>query len=239
MTNIMEQTLANLVVNNQHAVSVLEKYNLDYCCKGKRTFADACAEKGLSSVEIARELEEVNGSLNLRHMPFSEMTAEQLISHIVVHHHFYVKQIMPQIHRHLEKVALKHGDRFPWMIQAFQLFAGMMEEMTLHMQKEEMILFPMIKKIEKSFVSNEPDGLTMRSINGPMSAMEREHDHAGEIMFQIRSLTNNYAAPEGACTTFKISLAELKEFEEDLHQHVHLENNILFPMAQRFGDDKR
>ncbi|HLG39287.1 MAG TPA: hemerythrin domain-containing protein, partial [Chitinophagaceae bacterium] len=156
------------------------------------------------------------------------------IAHIVIHHHFYVKQIMPQLHGHLEKVTAKHGDRFPWMIEVFRLFGEVREEMTLHMQKEEVILFPAIKKAERAFVNKETLGIEIGIISGAISVMENEHDIAGEIMFQIRGLTKNYQEPADACTTFKISLAELKVFEEDLHRHVHLENNILFPMAKRF-----
>lgn len=234
MTNIAQQTLAGIVINDHRAATVLEKYHLDFCCKGKRTLADACSEKGLSSDEIVTELESINEPLNSKQMPFGEMTAEQLIAHIVIHHHFYVKQIMPQLYNHIEKVATKHGDRFPWMIDVFRLFAEIRDEMTMHMQKEELILFPAIKKAERAFVNRETIGAEAGIINGAVNVMENEHDIAGEIMFQIRGLTNNYREPADACTTFKISLAELKAFEEDLHRHVHLENNILFPMAKRF-----
>ncbi|HLG38590.1 MAG TPA: DUF542 domain-containing protein, partial [Chitinophagaceae bacterium] len=134
MTNMTQQTLAGIVTNDHRAATVLEKYHLDFCCKGKRTLADACAEKGLSSNEIITELESINESIDSRQMPFHDMTAEQLIAHIVIHHHFYVKQIMPQLYNHIEKVATKHGDRFPWMIDVFRLFAEIRNEMTMHMQ---------------------------------------------------------------------------------------------------------
>jgi regulator of cell morphogenesis and NO signaling len=234
MINIAQQTLAGIVINDHRAAAILEKYSLDFCCKGKRTLADACAEKGFSAEEISAELESINEPGNSRQMPFVDMTAEQLIAHIVIHHHFYVKQIMPQLFTHLEKVAIKHGDRFPEMIQVFHLFAEIRKEMTLHMQKEEVILFPAIKKAERAFVNKENTGAEAAIINGAVNVMENEHDSAGEIMFKIRELTGNYHEPVGACTTFKLSLAELKAFEEDLHHHVHLENNILFPMAKRF-----
>ncbi|MDP4265241.1 MAG: iron-sulfur cluster repair di-iron protein [Bacteroidota bacterium] len=234
MTDITQQTLAGIVTNDHRAALVLEKYNLDFCCKGKRTLAAACTEKGLSSEGIVKELEEAAGPANSRQMPFNEMTAEQLISHILVNHHFYVKQIMPQIYTHLERVAVKHGDRFPEMKAVFGLFAEVMEEMTAHMQKEEMILFPGIKEAERAFVHKEKGNTTSCFINGAVDMMEAEHDQAGEILYAIRELTHHYGEPEGACTTFKLSLAELKAFEEDLHQHVHLENNILFPMAKGF-----
>jgi regulator of cell morphogenesis and NO signaling len=233
MKDIAQQTLAEIVTHNHEAALLLEKYELDFCCKGKRTLADACREKDLSTEKIAEELNQIAEGINPHQMPFNEMTTEQLIGHILIHHHFYVKQTMPQISNHLEKVAIKHGDRFPWMRDVYHVFSTVREEMTHHMQKEEMILFPVIRNAE-NFSKNKDAAAENRFIPGAISVMESEHDAAGELMLSIRKLTNNYQEPEGACTTFKVSLAELKAFEEDLHQHVHLENNILFPMAKKF-----
>lgn len=233
MTNIAEQTLASLVTQNHQTVSVLEKYHLDFCCKGKRTLSEACIEKGISLESILEELKISTASEEKTQMPFDQMSAEQLIGYILIKHHFYVKQAMPTIYGHLEKVANKHGDRFPYMIKVFQLFTLIVEEMTSHMQKEEEILFRRIKEIEQSVTENKTASFINGYINGPINVMEAEHDHAGEVLYEIRRLTNNYTPPEEACTTFRVSLAELKEFEEDLHKHVHLENNILFPLAEK------
>ena len=233
MPNIAEQTLANIVINNHFTVSVFEKYDLDFCCKGKRTLADACKEKGLSVEKVAAELENSSASLQNNTMPFTEMTAEQLISYILIHHHFYVKQSMPTIIGHLEKVAAKHGGHFPYMIEVLRLFKEINTEMTSHMQKEEVILFPRIKEVEALQEADQVERLAAGYISAPIQVMEHEHDHAGDVLYQIRKLTNNYTAPAEGCTTFQVSLAELKEFEEDLHRHVHLENNILFPLAEK------
>lgn len=233
MTNLAEQTLANIVTNNHQAVPVLEKYDLDFCCKGKRTLRDACIEKGLSVENISAELENSRAALPTGKMPFTEMTAEQLISYILIHHHFYVKQSMPAILGHLEKVATKHGDRFPYMIEVLHLFREINEEMTMHMHKEEVILFPRIKEVAALHEARQQRNLVAGYIAAPIQVMEQEHDQAGEILFRIRRLTGNYTPPPQACTTFLVSLAELKEFEEDLHRHVHLENNILFPLAEK------
>ena len=233
MTNIAEQTLASLVTQNHQTVSVLEKYHLDFCCKGKRTLSEACIEKGISLESILEELKISTASEEKSQMPFDQMSAEQLIGYILIKHHFYVKQSMPTIYGHLEKVATKHGDRFPYMIKVFQLFTLIVEEMTAHMQKEEEILFLRIKEIEQSVRENKTASFINGYINGPINVMEAEHDHAGEVLYEIRRLTNNYTPPEEACTTFRVSLAELKEFEEDLHKHVHLENNLLFPLAEK------
>ena len=233
MINIKEQTLATIVTNNHFTVPVLEKYHLDFCCKGKRTLADACIEKGLPLETITEELERSSSALQSNKMPFTEMTAEQLISYILIHHHFYVKQSMPTILGHLEKVATKHGDRFPYMVEVFVLFKEIYEEMTAHMHKEEMILFPRIKEVAAMQDAHQHSTLSEGYLTAPIEVMEHEHDQAGEILYKIRKLTNNYTPPAEACTTFQVSLAELKEFEEDLHRHVHLENNILFPLAEK------
>ena len=232
--NIANQTLASIVTQHTEAVPVLEKYHLDFCCKGKRTLSEACLEKGLSYEQITKEIEEQAASTQNRQMAFTDMTAEQIISYILIYHHFYVKQSMPVIYTHIEKVASKHGGHYPYMLEVLRLFDRISKEMTEHMLKEEQILFPRIKEVESLAASHQPIQLHPAYINGPVDVMEHEHDHAGEIMFTIRKLTNNYTPPDDACTTFKVCLAELKEFEEDLHRHVHLENNILFPMAKKY-----
>ena len=233
MTNLAEQTLAMIVTNNHFTVPVLEKYNLDFCCKGKRTLNDACFEKGLSVEKISEELENSLTALQNNKMPFTEMTAEQLINYILIHHHFYVKQSMPTIIGHLEKVAAKHGNHFPYMIKVLSLFKEIDAEMTLHMHKEEVMLFPRIKEIAALQDAHQNRNVVDGYIAEPIEVIEQEHDHAGNILYQIRELTKNYTPPAEACTTFQVCLAELKEFEEDLHRHVHLENNLLFPLAEK------
>jgi regulator of cell morphogenesis and NO signaling len=227
MEQLSQQTLASLVSANHNVASVLEKYNLDFCCKGKRNLFDACSEKGLDINKVIREIQSVLPPGVAKRMPFTEMSATQLIDYILVHHHFFVKQSMPFIYTHLEKVATRHGDHFPYMKQVFDLFGKIQHEMTDHMIKEEKKLFPWIKELEKQQQKEDQTSNIYEAID----VMEAEHEHAGDMMFKIRDLTNNYLAPEGACTTFRVSLAELKEFEDDLHTHVHLENNILFNKA--------
>ncbi len=238
MANIAQQTLARIVTNNHACVPVLEKYHLDFCCKGKRTLADACKEKGLAVETISAELENAKVQTNSNKMPFNQMNVEQLISYILIHHHFYVKQSMPTIFGHLEKVAFKHGDRYPYMVEVFNIFKEIKEEMTAHMQKEEMILFPRIKEVEALYNTDDTRNLSDGYISAPIQLMELEHDHAGDLLYKIRELTNNYTPPADACTTFQVSLAGLKEFEEDLHKHVHLENNLLFPLAEKMMNYK-
>jgi regulator of cell morphogenesis and NO signaling len=227
MNYLKDQTLKSIAIEHHQFIPVLEKYSLDFCCRGAKTLSDACNEKDISVDAVLNELQlSVVGEKPT--MPFTQMTAEQLISYILIHHHFYVKNAIPTIYNHLQKVVTKHGDKFPQMQAVLKLFTEVAEELTLHMQKEEQILFPRIKTLYGLTV---PENISAGYIDGPVSVMEDEHIKAGDLLYAIRDLTNNYNAPENACTTHRVCIIELKAFEEDLHKHVHLENNILFPMA--------
>jgi regulator of cell morphogenesis and NO signaling len=230
-----DHTLASIVSDMHQAATVFEKYHLDFCCKGKRTLQQACDENNIPVEPVEAELQQVADTESAVHDHIlAAMTAEQLVDYILLKHHFYVKQAMPIIFHHVQKVATKHGDRFPFMQQVFQLFGTIQQEMDCHMQKEEMVLFPRIKEVEKAVQNKQPVPVAnIGFVSQPIQMMEYEHEQAGTLMAEIRRLTNDYTPPEGACTTFRISLAELKEFEEDLHRHVHLENNILFPRAMQ------
>ncbi|MEI7471921.1 MAG: iron-sulfur cluster repair di-iron protein [Ferruginibacter sp.] len=230
MKNLAEQTLASIVISNHHAAPILEKYQLDFCCKGKKTLKDACIEKGLDHDSLSAELFAIEIPRQDT-LPFNEMSLTALINYILLNHHFYVKQTMPTISFYLQKIAAKHGERYPYMVEVKDLFEQIKSEMELHLEKEESILFPRIKEIEASHQHILPDFPAIGYIAGPINMMEAEHEHAGMIMATIQSLTNHYTAPDDACTTFKVCIATLKEFEQDLHKHVHLENYILFPKS--------
>jgi regulator of cell morphogenesis and NO signaling len=226
-------TLAQIVNNNHQAASVFEKYHLDFCCKGKRSLAQACSEQQLSISQVAEELEDIFSEDNKAQMvDFDQMNLAQLCDYIVNTHHAYVKNEMPQIYAYLHKVSSKHGDRHPELYKIFQAFAAVKEEMEGHMKKEELVLFPRIKELQK-LENNENANLQLNLayLQSPIHVMEQEHDHAGALLNDIRILSQNYTPPQDACTTYRLSFAALKAFELDLHRHVHLENNILFPKA--------
>lgn len=230
MKILEQQTLSAIALENYQVIPVLEKYSLDFCCRGKRTLAEACGEKSISVTEVLKEMQ-LAQTTSKPILPFTEMSAEQLISFILIHHHFYVKDAIPLISNHLDKLVTKHGDRYPYLKKVAQLFDAVKNELEPHMQKEEVVLFPRIKEIAALVLQQKDVNYPPAYISTPILVMEAEHDNAGQRMFEIRHLTNNYTAPEDACTTHKVCMDELKAFEEDLHKHVHLENNILFPMA--------
>ncbi len=230
MNEITEKSLAQIVNNNHLAAAVFEKYHLDFCCNGKRSLQQACEESKLNVAEILSELDiavEYDNSDAV--IDYDKLSLSQLANHIVTHHHQYVKKEMPAIAMYLQKIAAKHCVRHPEMLKVFEIFAALREEMDMHIQKEEVVLFPRIKEMETQLTSGNQLNVHINYLKFPISMMEQEHDHAGAAMSEIRKLTGNYSLPDDACTTYKLSFAALQDFELDLHQHVHLENNILFP----------
>jgi regulator of cell morphogenesis and NO signaling len=235
--NIMNESLSTLslaqIVNSNHqAASVFEKYHLDFCCKGKRSLEQACTEQQLSISKVTEDLEIIFTKDNNNTVDFEKMNLTQLADYIVQTHHAYVKNEMPQIYAYLQKISSKHGERHPELYKIFQAFTAVKEEMEGHMKKEELILFPRIIELQK-LADNENANLQLNItyLQSPITVMEQEHDHAGNLLNDIRILSNAYTPPQDACTTYRLSFAALKAFELDLHQHVHLENNILFPRA--------
>ncbi len=229
---ITNLTLSEIVKDNFHTAAVFEKYNLDFCCNGKRTLADACTEKGMDPGNIITEIENLNPSEAKEEIRPNDWGLDFLISYIINNHHSYVNRMLPVISAHTQKVASKHGENHPETKKIAEIFASINVEMKHHMMKEERILFPHIIKLVGLSNNGSGEGTPyFGTIKNPIAMMETEHQSAGDGMSEIKNLTNNYTPPDDACETYKISFKELREFEEDLHKHVHLENNILFPKA--------
>ena len=233
MTEILNQTLAQIVTANHEASSVFEKYHLDFCCKGKRPLFEAIIEKQLPAEQVVDDLTKViSKSANKDAALLNFITLTQLCDYIVSTHHAYVRKSSEQIFLYLQKIAAKHSGRHPELVDILKLFTQIKEEMTDHMFKEENILFPRIKELEKHNAQNSPLAIPASGyIEAPIAVMEHEHDNAGSLLEQIRNKTNDYTPPADACTTYAVAFASLQAFEADLHQHVHMENNILFPRA--------
>lgn len=228
-------TIGELVTGDFRKAEVFKKYGLDFCCGGKKTLTQACKTKGLDVVQIEKELKEVDEQVKTSSQDFNTWDIDFLAEYILNTHHKYVKQAIPVIYEYTQKVAKVHGDRHPEAIGIAEKFTLVADELNRHMCKEEDILFPYIKhlaqaKSHKMKIEPSPFG----TVENPINMMEHEHDIVGRMMEEISVLSNNYAPPSDACTTFRLSYAKLKEFEDDLHQHIHLENNILFPKAIEF-----
>ena len=231
MEQLISKTLSDIVNEQFQTASVFEKYHLDYCCKGRRSLQQACEEQNVPVNEIIADLNKIYADTSTT-PDFNSIQLTQLAEYIVHTHHSYVKKEMPQITGFLQKVSSKHGNRHPELFKISELFTELAAEMTHHMDEEESVIFPRIKQLEKNGLEQLPLNAGMNEyLKLPIINMEVEHENAGNILSEIRYLTNNYTPPADACTTYKLMYACLHAFEIDLHQHVHLENSILFPKA--------
>ncbi len=227
MQNLNADTsLGQLVVEEPVLARVFERLGIDYCCGGKRTLAAVCAEKGISIEVVQEELVQNAKQVSGEEIDWSSRSLTELADHIQQTHHTYLKSELPRLSGLLEKVSRVHGGNHPEIVLVRDIFVGLHAEMTSHMFKEEQILFPAIRGLESG-----AGAFHCGSVQGPIRQMEAEHESAGSALGQIRALMKEYAAPDDACASYQAVLAGLVVLETDLHQHIHKENNILFPQA--------
>jgi len=230
--NLAKIKIKNVVTENFHTAELFEKYGIDYCCGGDRFLGQVLEEKKISSSAFLKELSELHHSDLSKDRNYSEWDLDRLAMHIIDTHHTYVKNAIPQIKAHLQKVFNAHSKKHPFIKDVQNIFSEVADELTGHMMKEERILFPIIKYLaESDKIHDKPKTRGYGTVQNPIRQMEAEHVSAGGALERIRTLTDNYSLPGDACTTFEITYKELEEFEKDLHIHVHLENNILFPRS--------
>jgi len=231
--NFSTETRVNeIALSHPAARRVLEDAGVDYCCGGGKSLQDACLHTGVTADEILERLRQNSelarpGDTEWKSAPLADLT-----QHIRERHHQYVRDSIPRVRALLGKIREKHGQRHRELEEIEKLFGDVAREMTAHMQKEEQILFRYIYALERSANGDgsvEPP--FFQTVRNPIHAMMKEHDSAGELVRQIRKASNDYKAPVDACTSYQAAYQELRQFEEDLHLHVHLENNILFPRA--------
>ncbi len=230
--SLANKKLSEIVSEFPFVAGLLENHDLDYCCKGKQTLEVACVSAAkLEAVE--EELISLINEKGLNSKDFNpdSLSNSELVDHIINKHHAYVTTAMPLISAHLFKVSSKHGERHPELHEINSIFEKVVEEMSSHMQKEEKILFPAIKEMQR-LAQSGGGSMDPEMLKGPMQVMEMEHETVGELLADIKKLSLRYTPPADACMTYRISFDELREFEEDLHRHVHLENNVLFPRVR-------
>ncbi|MFZ4057842.1 MAG: iron-sulfur cluster repair di-iron protein [Ferruginibacter sp.] len=224
--------MKTIVTENHACTTVLKKYQLDYCCGGKTTLLQACNNADINLNEVMQALENVIENHSSDTKPFKEMDQNELISYVLIHYHFYTKQAIPRINEYLEKIEQKHGKNFSYLKPIKEKFNELGIELMAHMIKEEMILFPRISNNFSQKISiNKNESINKMAIVNPISTMEMEHEYAGNIIKEIHTLSNNYTIPEDACNTFRICFQELEKFEQMLFDHIHIENNLIFPEA--------
>ena len=226
-----EKTVADYVTENIKTADIFKNHGIDFCCGGNISIEKACAKKNVNQEVLEKELNQVDAVRDVIE-DYNKWELDFLMIYIENVHHTYVKESMPLISEYANKVAKVHGHHYSQVLKINQLFHEVANELLAHMQKEEEILFPFIKQlVDAKKEENKSVSAPFGTVNNPIRMMEQEHESAGDIFKEIATLTNNYTPPAEACNTFKALYAKLDEFEQDLHKHIHLENNILHPKA--------
>lgn len=230
MENLAEKKVGRIVADNFRTAQVFSRYGIDFCCKGGITLQAACEMNGASAESVLRDLEKTMTRPEEVH--FKDFGMTDLIDYIVTKHHRYVEQTIPALKAYLEKLEQVHGDRHPELFEIRSLFFEAADALTIHMKKEELILFPYIKAMEEAQRSHFPLSKPhFGHIENPIHMMEDDHSAEGERFRAMSELSSAYTPPKDGCQTYRVAFAMLEEFEYDLHTHIHLENNILFPKA--------
>lgn len=224
-------TVAEIVTQNIKTADVFKSNGIDFCCGGNISVQDVCKKKNIDYSKIVNALNNIEKDKSTSH-DFNSWDLSFLSDYIINTHHKYVTEANNLIIQYSDKVAKVHGHHYVEVVKINELFHEIANELNLHMQKEEMILFPYIKQLAEAKKNNStitPPGFG--TVQNPINMMEHEHDIAGDIIKEIAVLSDNFTPPESACNTFRALYAKLEEYQNDLFQHIHLENNILFPKA--------
>lgn len=231
--NISINTIVGDVVKyNFKTAPVFQNRNIDYCCGGNKTISDACREFGINPEQLVKELESVTVQKDPDSEYINNLGLGELCNYIVKRHHAYVSESIPVLKKNLEKICQLHGEHHSELFEIKELFTASAGEFTKHMQKEEIMLFPYIQRLETARKTNSPlPKSPFGPVSNPIGMMMADHQAEGERFDEISRLTKNYQPPDDACTTYEVTFKQLRDFETDLHRHIHLENNILFPKA--------
>ncbi len=232
MTIQEDQIIGELVANDYRTASVFKKYNIDFCCQGNRTINDACEAKEIDGKLVVADLNALVQSQEAGSIDYQSWPLDLLAEYIEKKHHRYVEEKTQEIKPYLEKICRVHGGRHPELLEINEHFNATAGELAMHMKKEELMVFPFIKKMVKAKEEGTKVAApNFESIQFPIQAMMDEHTNEGDRFRLIEALSDNYTPPADGCNTYRVTFALLKEFEQDLHLHIHLENNILFPKA--------
>ena len=226
------QTIGDLVAKDYRAAGVFEKYGIDFCCGGKVALSAACREQGIDMAQLLQDLAQASNQPVDRSQNYGAWELPFLADYIVNTHHAYLKENTESIAAYARKIAEVHGAHHPEVIEIAAIFDKMAADLVLHLREEEEVLFPAIRKIVELAKAGAPhDSGEVQAIRASLKTLGHEHEEIGAAIHAIRHLAKDYAIPGDVCNTFMVTYRKLKEFEDDLHKHVHLENNILFLKA--------
>jgi len=232
MNATLNSTVGSIVANNYRSAGVFSNHGIDFCCKGGKTIDEVCRDKNLNPILLLEELQKAMSASQSGLPDFKSWPADLLVDYIEKKHHRYVSESTPVLKAYLEKIASVHGKNHPELFQILEEFNECEGALSKHMKKEELILFPYIRKMYNAIeLQRQVSAMSFDFVEEPIKVMHEEHDSEGERFRRISYLSKNYTAPEDACATYVVTYRMLADFENDLHLHIHLENNVLFPMA--------
>lgn len=240
MENLEQMVIGQLVASNYHTAAIFKKFNIDFCCKGQLTIAEACSRKNIDMAALAAALEAVAPQPAGNTPDYNSWGIDVLASHIWQKHHTYVTEQIPILQGFLQKLCSVHGSAHPELEEISRQFSAASSELASHMKKEEMMLFPYIMQMVQSSLRGStwlPP--VFGSVASPIAVMMQEHDQEGGRFETIGELSNDFTPPPDGCNTYRVTYGLLKEFRDDLHLHIHLENNILFPKAMQMEESMR
>ena len=230
LPNLSEKRVCDLVTEVPVRGAVFSQFGIDFCCGGKETLAQVCTDKNLNLSEITLELNKIDSmAMGEGENGLDQLSATELCDHIESTHHHFLRQHLPIISAHAEKVAMVHGEREPHLVEIRDIFRDLRAELEPHLLKEEQILFPLIRTLDGATTL---PAVHCGSVQNPIRAMFIEHHSAGTALARLRELTNSYSPPSHACNTYRALFGELSLFEKDTHEHIHKENHVLFVKAQ-------
>lgn len=237
MKAIEQLTIGDYVAQDFRTAALFSKHKIDFCCKGNKTLDEVCQAKGLDMNQIEKEINAVLNSNTTSEIDFKSFSPTLLIDYILEKHHEYIQEKTPVILLYLDKICKVHGDRHPELSEINTLFKISATDLLNHLQKEELVLFPFIKTMMAALKSNENiEQPHFGTVENPIAMLKHDHEVEGDLFAKISELTNNYTPPIDACETYKVTFAMLKDYQQDLHKHIHLENNILFHKAKELED---
>jgi regulator of cell morphogenesis and NO signaling len=222
----LQKSVGQLVAERPERARVFEEFDIDYCCGGKRTLGEACVRRGVDPKIVVQRLEQVDVEPDTPERNWEDEPIAELCEFIVATHHAFLRRELPRLSYLVQKIARVHGERHPELLELLAVYLPFARDMNQHMDKEEQVLFPILKRLADEEVTPS------RAIIGPLRMMEAEHDEAGLALEEMRRLTNGFRPPADACNTYRAAFAGLHDLEQDLHRHVHLENNVLFPRVE-------
>lgn len=225
-------TIGEIVTHDFRTAALFSKLGIDFCCRGHRTIEEVSQKKGLDATQLQRELDEILQKTESGSIDFKSWPLDLLADYVEKTHHRYIEEKTPVLLAFLHKLCKVHGERHPELFEINRLFTESAQDLAAHLKKEELILFPFVRKMVNARITGKKfERPQFGTVENPIEMMKHEHDTEGERFREIARLTDNYTPPADGCNTYRTAFLMLEEFEQDLHKHIHLENNILFPNA--------